>query len=123
MDRREVHNIKPCNVLDFELENAAERAKIGAFPTFAFPHQPREISGVRMVFDSLNDLWVMKISDNPREDELEPEVKYIANMHGDEITGREMMLRLIADLGANYGKDPEITQLVQNTEIFIFKSS
>ena len=30
-------------------------------------------------------IYAVKISDNPNRDELEPEVKYIANMHGDEI--------------------------------------
>ena len=40
------------------------------------------------------DIWAIKISDNPETDELEPEVKYIANMHGDEIVGRELMVLL-----------------------------
>ena len=30
-------------------------------------------------------IYSVKVSDNPDRDELEPEVKYIANMHGDEI--------------------------------------
>ncbi len=65
------------------------------------------------------DLWVVKISDNVNVDEPEPEFKYIANMHGDEIVGRDVMVKLIEDMAANYNKDPEITALVNNTEIFI----
>lgn len=68
------------------------------------------------------DLLVMKISDNPNVDEVEPEFKYISSMHGDEITGREMMVRLIEEIGEKYGTDPEITDLVNNTEIFIMAS-
>jgi hypothetical protein len=44
------------------------------------------------------DLWVVKISDNVQVDEVEPEFKYISSMHGDEITGRELMVFLIEDL-------------------------
>lgn len=69
------------------------------------------------------DIWVVKISDNPEEDELEPEVKYIANMHGDEIVGREMMIRFLRDMGSLYMKsDKAISTLVNHTEIFIMPS-
>lgn len=68
------------------------------------------------------DLWVMKISDNVNDDEVEPEFKYISSMHGDEITGREMMMRLIDEIGEKYDRDQEITELVNNTEIFIMPS-
>lgn len=68
------------------------------------------------------DLLVMKISDNPMMDEVEPEFKYISSMHGDEITGRELTVSLIDEIGQKYGKDPEITELVNNTEIFIMPS-
>ena len=65
-------------------------------------------------------LLVMKISDNVELDETEPEFKYIANMHGNEITGREMMMELIKDLANAYQNgDPEIVKLINNTEIFI----
>ncbi len=69
------------------------------------------------------DLWVMKISDNVETDEIEPEFKYISSMHGDEITGRELMIRLIQHLGEAYSSgDKDIQWLVNNTEIFIMPS-
>ena len=68
------------------------------------------------------DLLVIKISDNADQDEVEPEFKYISSMHGDEITGRELTIRLIEEIGQKYGTDSEITELVDNTEIFIMPS-
>lgn len=66
------------------------------------------------------DLWVVKISDNVNTDETEPEVKYIANMHGNEIVGRELMVILIRDILENYKKgDKRIVDLVNNREIYI----
>ena len=47
---------------------------------------------------------MLKISDNPQTDEVEPEVKLIANMHGDEIVGREIVVRLAEYIGAEYTK-------------------
>ena len=44
---------------------------------------------------------MLKISDNPQTDEVEPEVKLIANMHGDEIVGREIVVRLAEYIGAD----------------------
>ncbi len=68
------------------------------------------------------DLWVVKISDNVDQDEVEPEFKYISSMHGDEITGRELTQFFIRDLIDGYGKDAKITELVNNTEIYIMPS-
>lgn len=68
------------------------------------------------------ELWVVKLSDNVNVDEVEPEFKYISSMHGDEITGRELLPFLIEDMINGYGNDPAITELINNTEIYIMPS-
>ncbi|WP_127714348.1 M14 family zinc carboxypeptidase [Halobacteriovorax sp. HLS] len=69
------------------------------------------------------ELWVMKVSDNVEVDETEPEFKYVANMHGDEIVGREMMVSLLEDLAKGYSESHQnIVELINNTEIFIMPS-
>ena len=50
------------------------------------------------------------------------EFKYVANMHGDEIVGRELMLKLIEDLASNYGKDQRVTSLLENVQVYIMPS-
>ena len=51
------------------------------------------------------DLWVMKIStDNGTRSDLKPMIKYVANIHGNEPTGRELCLALIEYLVDSYKK-------------------
>ena len=64
-------------------------------------------------------LWAVVISNNPGEEEDEPEVLLTSTIHGDETTGFVLMLRLIDHLLAGYGTDDEIASLVDNTEIWI----
>jgi len=65
------------------------------------------------------ELWFIKISDNPDVEEDEPEFKYISTMHGNETTGMPMLMNLIHLLLEDYGTDPRITSLVDETEIWI----
>ena len=60
-----------------------------------------------------------RISDNVGLEEDEPEVMYTSSMHGDEITGYVLMLRLIDSLLVSYGTDSLITRLVDSCDIWI----
>ncbi len=61
----------------------------------------------------------MKISTNPNENNPKPKVKLTSTIHGDEVVGYDLMIRLIKLLTEEYLINPEITQLVENTEIWI----
>ncbi len=65
------------------------------------------------------DISVLKITDNPDNDENEPEFFYTSSMHGDETVGFVLTLRLIDYLLTNYGTDSRVDNLVNNVEIWI----
>jgi hypothetical protein len=65
------------------------------------------------------EIMFVKISDNPGISEKEPQFLYTSSIHGDELTGYVLMLRLINYLLTNYGSDPRITNMVDNIEIWI----
>ena len=48
-------------------------------------------------------------------------VKYVANMHGNEVVGRELLLGLVEYLADSYknGSDSEIRQLMSSMDIHI----
>ena len=69
------------------------------------------------------DLLVIQISENVRNRKIgEPMVKYVANMHGNEVIGREVVINLAAYFLENYGKNETITQFINNTDIHIMPS-
>lgn len=51
-----------------------------------------------------------------------PDFKYVANMHGNEVVGRELLLLLIKYLCENYGSDERVTKLLNTTRIHILPS-
>ena len=68
------------------------------------------------------DIMTLKISDNVTQDENEPEVRWEGNIHGDEKIALEVTIYLVNELLSNYGTDPQITDIVDNTEIFFTPS-
>ncbi|NVN93856.1 MAG: T9SS type A sorting domain-containing protein [Bacteroidetes bacterium] len=68
-------------------------------------------------------LLFVKISKNPDSTENEPKFLYTSSMHGDEVTGYILMLRLIDYLLSNYGTDARITNIINNMEIWINPSA
>lgn len=65
------------------------------------------------------ELWAMLITDNPDVEEDEPEFKYVATMHGNEVAGSELCLYFIDRLLKAYGGEPRITTLVDTTAIWV----
>ena len=53
---------------------------------------------------------------------MKPMVKLIANMHGNEPVGRELMLALARYLLQNNGRDPRVTSIVEKLDIHIMPS-
>ncbi len=68
------------------------------------------------------ELWVLKLSDSVETDEDEPNLLYIANMHGDEVVGRELMIYLARQLADGYGTDQRATKLLQGAQVWIMPS-
>src|ERR1700733_12093110 len=50
---------------------------------------------------------------------LKPKFKWIANMHGDETIGRELMIALIYYLLLNSKSDTRVNRLLSTTDIYI----
>ncbi|XP_054878041.1 carboxypeptidase M [Poeciliopsis prolifica] len=66
-------------------------------------------------------LWVLALGLRPRRHAVGvPEFKYVANMHGNEVVGRVLLLQLIAELVRGYrDKESWSLQLLNSTRIHI----
>ncbi|MCL2511060.1 MAG: PKD domain-containing protein [Bacteroidales bacterium] len=64
-------------------------------------------------------LWALVLSKNVHVREAEPQVFFSSSMHGDELTGYVLMLRYIDYLLENYGTNTQVTNLLDNMEIWV----
>ena len=109
-------NIKNIQAWDFYPTYELYDSLMSAFQT-NYPDICRTFS--IKTLSSGRKLLFVKISDNPDTEECEPKFLYTSSIHGDELTGYILMLRLIDYLLTNYNNDTRITNLINNSEIWI----
>lgn len=63
--------------------------------------------------------WIMKVSSSTKTEQEKRKLILIATMHGDEIIGQEILLKMIDYLASNYGKIADITKVIDDFEIWI----
>jgi carboxypeptidase M len=105
--------------VQFEHHNYESTTKILQSYASLYPNKTHLYSIGRSVEG--RELWVMAISHvKPGEQVLlRPESKFIANMHGHEAVGRELLLHLIDYLLTRQGQDSDVDYLLRNTRIHI----
>lgn len=64
------------------------------------------------------EIYLVKVSNNPSENQAKPLFIGTGTMHGNEVTGMMSILFLIEWLGKNYKTDPQAKALVENIEMY-----
>lgn len=116
-------NIKfsfPQNLLagpDDQYKNPEEIADIVHSTHAKYP----DITEVKVIGKTLEgrDILAIKISDNAKMDEKEPTVLVNAMHHAREVMTPEITTDMIDFLTSNYGSNQEVTNWVDNTEIWV----
>jgi hypothetical protein len=65
------------------------------------------------------NILVLNVTANIHTAQPKPEVLFSSTMHGDEVTGWILCLRLAKELLSKYGTDPKITNMLDSVSIFI----
>ena len=68
--------------------------------------------------DFHHEVWALKLSDNVEIEEDEPSVYYMGEHHAREPISLEVVMAVLHHLIDNYGSDSEVTQRVDNTQIW-----
>ncbi len=107
----------------------AEMANWDKYPTWSvfqemmlsYPDEYSDICSLDTIGFSVDGraMLVVKISNNVNMDEPEPEFFLTGQMHGDELVGYMLPLRMIDYLLSNYGSDNRVDNIINNMELWI----
>jgi len=121
------------DVYEYTEKIRQEQISLFAEPTSAQYHSHDEVitelialedSGVAQTYIIGNthegrDIWAIRISDNPSEDEEEPGAVFLGCHHAREWISVEVPLYIAQYLANNYNSDAEVKHLVDNCQIWI----
>lgn len=62
-------------------------------------------------------LWALELSSSPGAVEAKPAFRYVANMHGDETSGRALLPALAEWLCDSYGSNANVTRLLDGAHL------
>jgi len=96
--------------------------RLGELWTGEYPHLISQYSLGRSVEEREIVAFKIRADVSSARPEGVPMVKYVANMHGDESVGREMVLALTQYLLTNYATEERIGRLLNTTEIHLVPS-
>ncbi|XP_064612625.1 carboxypeptidase D-like [Liolophura sinensis] len=114
-------NVHLDELLAFTYHNYSELGRVMSSLNQGFPHLTHLYSIGQSVEG--RELWVMAVGQAPQSYvTLRPHLKYIGNIHGNEVVSRETLLHLIEYLLVNYGKNDTVTSLLNSTVIHIMPS-
>lgn len=99
------------------------------YPTYAqYDSLMRELANDYPALCRLHDLGttagghkilILQLGDNVAQHENEPRFLYTSSMHGNELAGYVLMLRLANYLLSNYGQNAKVDSLMNNIELWI----
>jgi hypothetical protein len=121
------------DVYEYTEKISKEQISMFAEPTSAKYHSYAEVidelialedSGVAKTYiigstHEGRDIWAVKISDNPSEDEQEPGAVFLGCHHAREWISVEVPLYIAQYLIDNYASDTDVKHLIDNCEIWI----
>ncbi|XP_077478609.1 adipocyte enhancer-binding protein 1 isoform X2 [Stigmatopora argus] len=120
--RRNEDQVKSSDKLDFRHHNYKDMRQMMKVVNEECP----DITRIYNIGKSTGGLkmYAMEISDNPGEHELgEPEFRYTAGIHGNEVLGRELLLLLMQFLCKEYkDQNPRVRRLVDGVRIHLVPS-
>ncbi|HDR06417.1 MAG TPA: hypothetical protein ENN88_02175, partial [Candidatus Coatesbacteria bacterium] len=68
------------------------------------------------------DIWCMKVSDNPTQDEEEGKLFIHGNTHAREIMTLEIPMYFLNRIARDYYTDPELARLIDSHEVYVVPS-
>ena len=90
------------------------QAYADSFPNICKIHNLGTLSGTHNY-----EIIILQISDNINQKENEPSFLYTSSMHGDELAGYVLSIRLIDYILNQYSSNPRITNIVNEVDIWI----